>query len=461
MATAIEARTKNILEGNIWKTLLLISLPVAISSMVTEIFALFDVYFSKLIGDTQLTATVFVSPITQLILSISTGLGVAATALIAKNISIKDYKKAKNIAVQMIIIGLIISAILLFVTFTFSYQILSLAGASELIIEEAVVYFKIIVLSLPLRFFGEIYFGQQRAIGNNKKILYTNLTSIVLKFIANYLFIVVLGYGITGLGLATIVSSSIIAIFAFFDFFIKKSEIKLSYRDIKFDFRAIYIIIIFSLPIILEKSTQSFGNVIINSFASGISDNVLTAFGIINRINSIIFSFAAGFGVALVAIVSQNLGVKQVERIHEATKKGLVLSVSIMIGLLIIVFSLQDLIIEIYASDNAELADTIRRGMNIYTISAIPWAVMHIYFGVFQGLRKTQLVFVISVIRLWIFRVLLVWILLNFTNMGEYAIWYGYLISNNFAMIAAIVIYIILRQKKVIENIANGIDTIY
>ncbi len=458
MTSNVDKKRSLILFDNIWKTLLLISLPVAITSMITEIFALFDTYFSSLIGSTAMEATSFVGPVNAIILAISGGLSVAATALIAKSLAQKDYSNAKKAHFQMILITVVISILVLIICTLFAEFILKIAGAQGDMFDSAVLYFRLIVISLPFRFFNDIFTGQQRAIGNNRQIMLLNIFSIIVKFALTYIFILHFDMGIVGLGVSTIISSAIVTIAGIYINFIKQDELKISKQDVKIDFALILILLSFAAPIIIEKSTQSFGNAVINRFALDLSGEVLSAYSVINRINSVVFSFSGGFGAALVAIVSQNLVVKNLKRIKEAKTKGIILSLSIVCASLVIIFLLRAWIATMFSTDsdgnfNQVLYDYIIQGMNVYTISAIPWTIMQIYFGLFQGMKKPRYVFVVSLVRLWVFRVALVWFLISILNMGANAIWYGMLISNILAMTTSIILYHLFAKKKLVQEI--------
>ncbi|MFI3252329.1 MAG: MATE family efflux transporter [bacterium] len=449
----VDKKRNLILFDNIWKTLLLISLPVALTSMVTEVFALFDTFFSSEIGKTALSATTFVSPINAIILAISAGLSVAATALIARALAVKDFESAKKYHFQMILITLLVSVVCFVFCLIFAELILKIFGAEEDMLDAAVIYFRLIIISLPLRFYNDIFTGQQRAIGNNRRIMIVNFASIVLKLVLSYVFIYHFEMGIAGLGYSTIASSALISVVGLYVNFIQKDELKITKSDFKIDFAIIATLLIFAMPIIVEKSTQSFGNAFINSFALSLGEDVQSAYGVINRFNSIIFSFSGGFGAALVAIVSQNLVVKNLARIKEAKVKGIILSLAIVSVSLVVLFLVREWLASLFATDSEGnfdyiIYDYIIKGMNVYTISAIPWTVMQIFFGIFQGMKKPRYVFVVSLVRLWLFRVLLVWALINVFNMGADAIWYGMLISNIFAMLASVGIYYFVARKE-------------
>lgn len=448
----IEKKSKLMLEGNLFKTLLFISIPAAATNLITEIFNLFDIYFSSQIGKTQMAASVLVGPLVNFATSIGIGLGVATITLVAKELANKDYKNAKRILGQILSISFIISIVVLFICLIWSKDILKLVGAEGELLNFSDTYFKIVILTVPFSFFNNIYFGQQRAIGNNRKILILSFSSIVLKLIVSYIFIFVCDYGIAGLGYSSMIATVYTSLFGIYDIFIKKTNIKIGIKNFILSKSVLAVILIVSIPIIIEKSTQSFGNVIVNGYATGLGEQVLNAYGVTNRINSIIFSFSTGFGVAMVSIVSQNKAVGNYDRIKEAKKKGMILSLGIVGVLLVIVFALSGVIARIYSVDDDVLYGLILTAMSIYTISAIPWTVMQIYFGIFQGYQKSIYTLIVSACRLWIFRVFLVGLLIRFTNMGAYAIWYGMLISNIAAMIASILLYHLRIKNKFMQK---------
>ncbi len=438
-----------ILHGNLWKTILLISLPIAVGQMVIEVFALFDVYFSSTIGDMEMASSVFVGPINNVISSIGLGFGAACTALAAQEIGKKNYDKAKKIFVQLILLCILISSLLLLVCLPFSKFILKIGGAQDELMEVANPYFKIIILSLPLSFFNNIYFGMQRAIGNNRHIMITNASSIFIKFLLSYLFVIQCKFGLLGLGYSSLIANGIITLIAVVYICLDKLELGLKIRDFKISFPVIGMILLFSLPIIIEKSTQSFGNMIINRYATELGTNVLNAYGVINRVNSVVFSFASGFGTAIVTIIAQNYAVNNYQRVKQTKNVGMIISLGIVSILLAIILGLREVIANIYSHENENLKNSIMYGMSVYTISALPWTIMHIYFGVFQGIKKVRYTLVVSLCRLWLFRVVLVGILIYVFHWGEAAIWYGMLISNILAMLTALIFYLAGAKKSI------------
>lgn len=435
----IEKSRQLILYGNLWKALLLISLPVAFSNVIVALFNLFDIWFSKLIGKTEMAATVFVGPVNDLVGVIGTGLGIAATTLIARNIASRKYKTAKDNLAQLLLIAFISGLILLIIGTVFSTQILSLLGADGLMLQMASKYFKITIIAVPFTFFINVYVGYLRSIGKNRKIFLITFGQILIKFLLNILFVKVLTFGINGLGYATLISTLLPTSIGLYELFIKKSTMRLSKNIFKFKKTLLIAIFILSWPIIIEQMTMNFGNVLVSSMANSLGEQVLNAYGITNRINSIVFSFSTGFGVALVAVVSQNAEVGNIKRIKEAKYKAMVLSLLITLFLLIVILVNRRAIARNFTEDSATL-DLICFAMSIYTSSVIPWTIMQVYFGVFRGLKRTGLTLIVSLTRLWIFRVLLLFLLLKFSTLGSTGIWLVMIISNIAATIASILI---------------------
>lgn len=59
MSDLVSRRRDQILNGNVWKVILIVAIPVMVNQIVVQIYNMFDTYFSNLFCETELSATVF------------------------------------------------------------------------------------------------------------------------------------------------------------------------------------------------------------------------------------------------------------------------------------------------------------------------------------------------------------------------------------------------------------------
>jgi Na+-driven multidrug efflux pump len=252
--------------------------------------------------------------------------------------------------------------------------------------------------------------------------------------------------GIISLAISTFIGSIFVSIYAIYDLFIKNTMMKLSYNKFKFDKKILSLLFIMGIPIILEKSSISFSFIIVNKYILNYGETVLAAYGITNKINSLIFSTVTGFGTGLATIVSQNLGADQAERAREGIKKAFIIAITTSAVIISIILLSKYSIAGLFAKDDKELLRHTVNAMSVYSISIIPWAVFQVVIGVFEGTGNTKMNLLISIARVYLFRLPLVIILSNFAMLQEYSIWYAMLLSNIFTGIFALILY--LRNYK-------------
>ncbi|SHH44978.1 MATE family efflux transporter [Clostridium grantii] len=447
MASKVENRRELILEGNLWKVIMVLAVPVAINDLILGFYNLIDAFFVASIGTMEIAAITFVGPLNMFVQAISVGLGVGGTNLIAREIGKKDYDKAKNVSMQLLIISTMLGILIAMVAFIFSKQILVAASATEGIMELSDIYFKLTVLSSPFVFINSAYISIKRAEGDTLKTMRLNMISMGIKVIFTYIMIYHLNMGIKSLAISTIIGTMFVSCYGFYDLFIRESLVKLSFANFKFTKQVLVALFIISIPIIIEKSSISFSFIVMNKYVIGYSEKVMAGYGITNRINTLFFALVTGFGTGLSPIISQNLAIKQEKRVLKAIRNTFIITISISVILISIVLPLRYALAGLFANGDSEVLYHTVNAMGVYSISVIPWALFQVTNGVFQGTGQTHYNMIISIMRIYCFRLPIVIALTKFTNLAEYSIWYGMLFSNILTGVFALILYFKNRNK--------------
>jgi len=462
MNQEVEKRRYEILNTSIWKLLFVVALPVVLNQLIVAFFALFDTYFASLIGTSELGAVTFVAPINTTVNAVALGIGIAGTALASKFIGLNEYHKAKKTIGNMITVVIIVVLVIVTSAFIYSHEILYSASLRGEQLEIADQYFKIVLIATPFIFLNNIHMSLFRAQGNTYRILKIHGLSVVVKFGITYLLVVHTGAGVLGIAYSTIISGMFVSVFAIYDLFIKKTSLKIEAKDLAFDKQIVFPLLILALPIVTERSVQSFGHVLVNAYANSFGEAVLSGYGITNRLNSVAFSSVSGIGVAVVSLISQNLALGHVKRIKEIINKAMISGFIVAIVLISVVFLVSKDYAAFLSGDDQDVYRHTLNAISVYSISVIPFGIIQIINGVYQGYKKTHYTMVVALSRLWVFRVFLIYLLVNYTELAEYSIWYGMLISNILSAILSVIIFFldkdlrsIYKKKKeiVISNI--------
>lgn len=441
------------ISGSMWHAIYLLALPVAINNFIHSAYNLVDTLYVAQIGGLELSAIAFVGPINNLIRAISDGLAVGGTNLIAREIGREAYEKSKAIAVQLIAIACLLGFLITVICFMGSRQILIAASITDSMMHVANVYFKITLLSTPFMFINSAYLATKRANGETLRAMIINGIAIIIKVILTYFLIFRWGMGISSLAISTLVGNGIVSLYAFYDLFLKKHMMRLSFKHFAFKSHVVKLLMIIGLPIILEKSSVAYGFIMMNKYVLAFGEKVLAGYGITNRINSLIFSCVAGFGTGLAAIISQNLGANQPDRARDGVKKTFIVSVVSSTVIIIVILLMRYKIAGLFAKQDADILYHTVNAMGVYSISVIPWAVFQVVIGVFQGTGHTKINLGMSIVRIYAFRLPLIILLMEFSALEEYSIWYAMLCSNILTGIVALILY--ARQYKELKLVGE------
>jgi Na+-driven multidrug efflux pump len=140
------------------------------------------------------------------------------------------------------------------------------------------------------------------------------------------------------------------------------------------------------------------GIFIITYFAAPFGKEAVAAFGIGMRVEQIILMPSIGLNIAVLAIVSQNNGALQFERIHQTLRTSLYYGgIVSVIGMLLLLVGA-----EFWMSLFSEDANVIKEGALYLRIEAFilfPFVVIFVHLAMLQGIEKPNFIFYISIFR--------------------------------------------------------------
>ena len=194
-------------------------------------------------------------------------------------------------------------------------------------------------------------------IAQGNTVLPTVLSGIsaVLNIILDPIFIFPFNLGIAGAAYATLLSKIILALFAYLILKKSKSPLKPNFKNFKFDKDILSKVIKVALPSSIGQSGSALGFIVLNGFIASYGTSTMAAFGMVNKITSVISQPAMGIGSALVAVTGQNLGNNNPKRVIEAFNKGSIITILITtIGSLIIFFN-NELVINFFMQSKDDL----------------------------------------------------------------------------------------------------------
>lgn len=433
-------KREEILEGNLFKTILSLALPIMLTNFVQTLYDLTDSYYIGKLGGIQVAAISFVWPVTYLIISLGTGIGVATTSLVSISIGEKNYKKASIFSGQSISFSFILSIILTIIGYYLAPEILSFMKAQGELLKESIVYCRIILLSTPFLFFNQVFTSIKQGEGNTLSPLILSIISVFINIILNPIFIFNFGWGIAGAAWATVIARMFVTIYSSYLLFFKNQGIKIYKKHLVFHKNIIKRIIKIGLPSSIGQGFSSLGFIVLNVFIIKFGEDAMAAFGIGNRINSLLFLPCMGLGMGLTSIVGQNLGANNINRIKEAVKTSVIITIIFSVFSILLIYAFDQYIISFFTSDN-NIKKMSLDYLSLISLSIPGLGLMQILISIYQGASHTKIAMFITMSRLWLFRLPMIIFFQHFTNIKEFGIWYSMVYSNYFVVALGAVFY--------------------
>ena len=210
----------NLLKDPIPSLIKKIALPASIGTLFQTLFNVVDTFFAGTISPEALSALAKSFPIYFIIIAACVGVTVGGTSLIANSIGENNKSKIHGYFAHTIIYGIIISIVISLIGFLFAPYLFELMGSESEVIQLGLSYTNVV-------FGGSIIFIMLVALnsllhadGDTKTYRNVLILSFLLNILLNPLFIFGLGpipaFGISGIGVATIVAQSVGLIIIFF-----------------------------------------------------------------------------------------------------------------------------------------------------------------------------------------------------------------------------------------------------
>lgn len=429
LSTNVEKRREMILNGNILNTLLFLSFPTLLMGMVQSLIPLSDgLFLNRTSGYLVAAAVGFGQPIINIINALSQGLGVASMAIVGQINGTGDLEEVKKVSTQIMVFSFIIGLVVAPTSIIFA-SVVSKSISPE-IAYDVFLYLSLYAIVIPMLFMAAIFNAIKNATGQPEATLIRMIILLLLKIIFNSIFLAVLHWGVIGAVMASLCSYIVIAIWMYYDLFIKESMTKLDLRGFSFDFKLLKRLLKLALPTMLTYSLINFGFFLINMEVERYGAYVLTAQTIASNINAMCFNLPSSIGTTVTTMVSMNIGARKPRNAKKSFIYGC--RVSVIISLIIIVLFLpsSNYLVRLF-QDNETIINLADHSLKIYTFSIIGFGIYMVSQGAFIGLGRTRLPLSMGILRVWFIRY--IFILITKRWLGVDSVFWGNLVSNYIA----------------------------
>lgn len=330
----------DLLNGPIFKSLVIFMIPLLISNVFQQLYNTVDTMIvGNYLGDTSLAAIGSCTSIYDLLVGFALGVGNGLSIVTARSFGSKDENLLKKSVASSIVIGIVVSLTITIIGSLILYPLLQLLNTPAEIIKEAYSYISVITLFIVVMFAYNLCAGLMRAIGNSVMPLIFLMVSSVLNIGLDILLITQFHMGVMGVAVATVISQGVSVLLCII-YILKKTRILLPSKEhFKVD-----------RPLYNEMLGQGFSMGFMSCIVS--AGSVVLQYGINNLGYLVIAGHTAArklymffnmpfvaMAIAMSTFVSQNKGANQGKRIRQAIQSCYIYDI-VMAGIVTVILLL-------------------------------------------------------------------------------------------------------------------------
>lgn len=307
--THSSAAQVDMLHGPLLGKILRFALPFAAASVLEQLFNSIDIAVVGHFASSDALAAVGANTfLINLMINLFVGISIGANVVIANYIGRREMAGVRRAVATTIGLSLISGLVLLVVGLLISRPVLTLMGTPGNILDDAVLYLRVYLLSSP--FFMLYNFGASilRAKGDTRRPLYILIIAGIIKTLLNLLLVIVFHMGVAGVALATGVGYVFCSVVILRLLSHEEAAFRVSLRSIRLYNKEVKRILQIGIPAGLQGMTFSFSNVFVQSSINGYGSAVVAGASLSQTFDAYCYFLMSAFSGAAVTFVGQNYG---------------------------------------------------------------------------------------------------------------------------------------------------------
>ncbi|MBQ4600503.1 MAG: MATE family efflux transporter [Oscillospiraceae bacterium] len=440
------------------KVILSTCVPLALFQALQSIFKVLDAMMASHIGAEAVSAVACLNQITLMITALGSGLAIGGCIKISEAYGRGDYELVRTRVATVYTMAVIVGLAIVVVMIPFAEPFLRLLNTPQALIDTGIGYFRVEILTLVVTFFNTVYIAIERSRGHAKKILWLNMGIIAVKLSLTALFVYVLEQGVIMIAVATLIGQCVTLVYALITMPRDDGAFRFNPACISLKWKTMAPILNLSYPVSAEKVLFAAGKVTINSMSEQYGPLTVGALGVSNNIGGLTTSWHAGFTDGAAPLISQNRGAGKYKRTLQIYFRLLVIDVIIGVVGILLVSNTLPWLAEVFAKSK----DNYDPAFRDMIVSIHQWEMLgYITLGInsatlalLLGYGYTKLTLLLNVVRVFAYRVPVLWAFQQFTNVGVEAVGMTMMISNVCVGVTAIAVAIpiVLKVRKKIKE---------
>ena len=391
-------------EGDLNRAIVLLAIPMILEMAMESLFGIVDVFFVSRLGPDAVATVGLTESLLTLVFGIAIGLSMATTAFVARRIGEKDPDGASNTAVQAILLGLAVSAVVAVIGIWKAPALLHLMGSTAAV-EANSLYTQVLLGGSSVIFLLFLINAIFRGAGDASLAMRTLWIANGINLVLDPCLINGWGpfpkLGVLGAAVATTTGRTIGVLFQLWALGSGTNRIVVSRRQARLNLAVMWNLLKVSITGIVQFLIVTASWVALVRIISAFGSAAVAGYTIGVRI--IIFTILPAWGLsnAAATLVGQNLGAKKPERAERSVYRTGLYNMFYMGTLSVILFVFPAPLVAAFSSD-PNVAQTAVACLRFVGLAYVSYAWGMVFTQAFNGAGDTMTPTIINFVAFWV-----------------------------------------------------------
>ncbi len=413
--------------GTEWKLILFFTLPLMAGNLLQQLYNTVDgIVVGNFVGEDALSAVGTCSPLTLLFICMAVGMSTGASIVVSQLYGAGQLEEMRqNVSTALILLFSIGVGCAILGFLGAEWLLKVVLGVQDYLLADAILYFRIYAVGLIFQFIYNIVAAVLRSVGDSRATLYFLLISSLCNIALDLIAVIVLGLGVMGVALATVLSQLLSASVSVIYMFRTHKVLRFARGEFCFHGDKARLILRLGVPTTIQQCVVSMSHMAIQRLVN--SFDITAGYTAAMKIENFILIPSQSFLQGVATFTGQNVGAGELERVKKGLRGALAMATIsvIVIATVVMLFTAQ--IVGLFGVTGAALEVGVMQ-LHYVAMGFILFSWYFCFNGVLIGSGDVMFTMVNTVSCL-ILRTIVAYILAYLTPMGYVAIWVSLLLS--------------------------------
>lgn len=341
--------------GNPTKDILWFALPLILGYILQQMYLIIDAAIvGRWIGVGALAAVGASSSVMFLVMGFCNGSCAGFAIPIAQAFGAKDFRKMRVYVANAVRIAIVMSIVVTLLTCILCSTILHIVNTPADVFHDAYTFLFLQFLAIPFTIAYNLFAGFIRALGDSRQPFYFLIFSSVINILLDVVFILLLGMGVAGAGLATLLSQLLASILCVW-YIARHMQLLIPHGEERcYDNKRISILLNNGMPMGLQFSITAIGSIMLQSSNNALGTIYVASFTAAMRIKYLFTCVFENIGVAMATYCGQNIGARRLDRVRQGEWSAVKIMLVYFVFTALVIFPFADYMMELFVESGEQ-----------------------------------------------------------------------------------------------------------